>query len=257
MSLHETGQKPEGGADDILSMATRALRDQCDRRDPNAGARINPATTRSRVMMSLRQQERRRTAAVYILLPAAAVLVASTAWAAANGRLPTVMKTLGEKLGFVQAPATSMPAPQPLPATDVKAHAATSVAEEAPAPPSTEAAVTAPAEMPATPPKPHASVSPSPSARPFDERGEKLYEAAHRAHFTDRNWSAALAAWDRYLAASPHGRFVPEARYNRAIALLRLDRRDEAVRELTPFAEGKYGGYRQEEARGLIEAMQK
>ncbi|WP_394843980.1 hypothetical protein LZC95_43870 [Pendulispora brunnea] len=257
MSLHETGQKPEGGADDILSMATRALRDQCDRRDSHGGSRVNPAATRSRVMMSLRQQERRRTAAVYILLPAAAVLVASTAWAAANGRLPTVVKTIGEKLGFVQPPATSMPAPQTVPVQQVSGQATASASAMAAAPAAEEPPAEPPAAMsaPAASARPHTSASATP--RPFDERGEKLYEAAHRAHFSDRNWTAALAAWDRYLAASPHGRFVPEARYNRAIALLRLDRRDEAVRELTPFADGKYGGYRQEEARGLIEAMQK
>ena len=90
-----------------------------------------------------------------------------------------------------------------------------------------------------------------------DEPSDKLYETAHHAHFAERDWNAALAGWDRYLAASPDGRFVPEARYNRAIALLRLDRRDEAVRELAPFAEGKYGTYRRDEARELIDALKK
>ncbi|WP_394823658.1 tol-pal system YbgF family protein [Pendulispora albinea] len=247
--------------EDILSRATRELRTKSDATN---GESATANVTRTRIMMSLRQQERRRLAAIYVLLPAAAVLVASTAWAAASGRLPTVMKTIGAKLGLMEAPSSSLPMSPPTTAPKAKptgsgalASAANTEEPQAPSAP-------APAEPPAAadvPPsanvansaKSHASAAPAP--HPSDEPGFKLYEAAHRAHFGARDWNAALAGWDRYLATAPHGRFAPEARYNRAIALLRLDRRDEAIRELTPFAEGRYGGYRQSEARGLIEAM--
>src|SRR5690606_9995452 len=57
---------------------------------------------------------------------------------------------------------------------------------------------------------------------------EARYRAAHETHFVARDWSRALRAWDDYLAAYPKGRFAPEARYNRALALVRLGRRDEA-----------------------------
>jgi len=47
---------------------------------------------------------------------------------------------------------------------------------------------------------------------------------------------------------------VLEARYNRAICLVRLGRRAGARAALAPFASGAYGGYRQEDARALLDA---
>jgi len=82
-----------------------------------------------------------------------------------------------------------------------------------------------------------------------------LFAEAHRLHFVDRDPVRALAAWDRYLAAAPSGRFVPEARYNRALALIRAGRELEAKRELEAFANGTYGGYRRDEARALLDAI--
>jgi hypothetical protein len=46
-----------------------------------------------------------------------------------------------------------------------------------------------------------------------------------------------------------------EARYNRAVALARLGRREEAMRALEPFAAGEYGEYRREDARRIIENL--
>jgi outer membrane protein assembly factor BamD (BamD/ComL family) len=82
-----------------------------------------------------------------------------------------------------------------------------------------------------------------------------LYAVAHHAHFAQRDPAAALRAWDRYLAVHPRGRFAPEARYNRALMLIRLGRVPEAREALTPFAEGQLGGYRQREARELLGAL--
>jgi len=53
------------------------------------------------------------------------------------------------------------------------------------------------------------------------------------------------------LGAAPRGRFANEARYNRAICLVRLGRHAEAQRDLEPFASGAMG-YRQNEARQLL-----
>ncbi|HTQ07597.1 MAG TPA: hypothetical protein VMI54_27260, partial [Polyangiaceae bacterium] len=83
----------------------------------------------------------------------------------------------------------------------------------------------------------------------------ELYRAAHQAHFVDRDDSRALDAWDAYLKAAPHGALVPEARYNRALCLVRLHRNDEARIALKPFAEGRYGTYRREDAQRLIAAL--
>ncbi|WP_437668692.1 tetratricopeptide repeat protein [Sorangium sp. So ce131] len=104
------------------------------------------------------------------------------------------------------------------------------------------------------PPEP-ATASPLPAPPPAAPDADALYQAAHRAHFVERNPAAALAAWDVYLAAAPRGRFSVEAQYNRALCLVRLGRADEAQRALEPFARGAFGAYRQTDARVLIDAL--
>jgi hypothetical protein len=78
---------------------------------------------------------------------------------------------------------------------------------------------------------------------------------AHRAHFIDRDPAVAVRAWDAYLRVAPSGRYAFEARYNRALDLVRLGRRHEAREALQPFADGTMGGYRQREARMLLDAL--
>lgn len=83
------------------------------------------------------------------------------------------------------------------------------------------------------------------------------YREAHRLHFRARDFAAALRAWDAYLSAFPNGVFAIEARYNRAICLVRLGRKDEARRALGPFARGEVGrGYRKADATKLLEALE-
>ena len=107
------------------------------------------------------------------------------------------------------------------------------------------------------------AAAPAPSASPKMKTAapsvdvEALYREAHEAHFVEHDPQAALAGWDRYLAAAgPSGRFVLEARYNRAITLVRLGRRDEAATALRPFADGEYGGYRKSEAAQLLHTLE-
>ena len=100
-----------------------------------------------------------------------------------------------------------------------------------------------------------ATASPAPVSSATPDPNAALFAEAHRLHFVDRDPVRALAAWDRYLAAAPSGRFVPEARYNRALALIRAGRELEAKRELEAFANGTYGGYRRDEARALLDAI--
>lgn len=84
------------------------------------------------------------------------------------------------------------------------------------------------------------------------------YREAHRLHFGARNFRAALNAWDLYLARFPAGTFSQEARYNRAICLVRLGRVAEARAALAPFARGEIaGGYRKQEAQALLEALER
>jgi len=64
-------------------------------------------------------------------------------------------------------------------------------------------------------------VAPVASAKLADAaaaREDDLYQRAHALHFEKRDMASSLAAWDAYLEAEPNGRFVPEARYNRASA---------------------------------------
>ena len=107
--------------------------------------------------------------------------------------------------------------------------------------------VTAPATSAAT------EAAPAPAATPDVDA---LYRTAHDAHFARRDYAAALAAWDAYLAAAgPGSRMLIEARYNRGIALARLGRGAEAVKALEPFASGEYGDYRRDDARRLLEKL--
>jgi hypothetical protein len=145
--------------------------------------------------------------------------------------------------------------------------------------PEPEAAILAPVQS-TTPPPPETTPAPAertPPARkvsppPPERKGDKptakrsaptvaedptaLYEAAHAAHFREGSPARALSAWDRYLAVAPaDDPFMADARYNRAICLVRLARYDQARVALRPFAEGAHGGYRQTEARALLERI--
>ena len=90
---------------------------------------------------------------------------------------------------------------------------------------------------------------------PAEPDEQALYAAAHRLHFVEHNPGAALGAWDTYLRAAPRGRLSVEAHYNRALCLVRLGRAAEAEASLQSFARGAYGGYRQAEARALLDAL--
>jgi TolA-binding protein len=83
---------------------------------------------------------------------------------------------------------------------------------------------------------------------------ERAYGRAHEAHFGGAAPAVALAAWDAYLRRYPGGAMEPEARYNRALTLLRLGRVAPALEALRPFADGSFGAYRRAEAAALIDA---
>ena len=88
-----------------------------------------------------------------------------------------------------------------------------------------------------------------PSRRREPDGGERrAYEQAHRAHFFADAPALALLAWDQYLAAYPRWTFAPEARYNRALCLVRLRKLAAAAQALRPFTTGHPDGYRHREA---------
>jgi hypothetical protein len=98
---------------------------------------------------------------------------------------------------------------------------------------------------------------PSPADVTPSQRSAELaaYRVAHHAHFRGSDPAAALAAWNAYLAKFPDGQLAPEARYDRALVLIKLKRLDDARMALIPFATAPAGSYRQREAAKLLEAL--
>lgn len=116
--------------------------------------------------------------------------------------------------------------PQPSPAPQAQPEPGPSVGETAPVPP---------------PPQP--------------QDGLALFRQAQRLQFHDKRWAEALAAWEAYLRDAPKGALAPEARWNRAVCLVRLGRTEEARKALEPFAHAPEGSYRQADAKALLEAL--
>ena len=234
--------------DDLLKAATQALKEE------TAEAAEDGRFTRARVMASLHQGKVKRRTRLAFVLPLAACLAAGTAWGAATGRLPAVFHAIGQAVSY-----TGKAPPQPKPAAQVApAPAEKAVAPREAAPPPPEPAPLEPSK-PAEPVTPKAEVVTSAKAAPsssasFKDTDGDLYRLAHEAHFSAHDYARALSGWDAYLRAAPRGRLSTEARYNRAICLLRLGRDAEARVALEPFASGKMG-YRQNEARQLLSEL--
>lgn len=66
--------------------------------------------------------------------------------------------------------------------------------------------------------------------------------------------AAALDAWNRYLAAAPTGRLAPEARFDRIVALVRLERWDEAARALDAIGEFSYRATELARLRAIVDS---
>jgi hypothetical protein len=106
------------------------------------------------------------------------------------------------------------------------------------------------AEQPASPP-------PAPDGKSEQDADLLLYRVAHRRHFQDRDPKRALAAWDTYLAAFPKGRLAVEARFNRALCLIKVGRIAQAEASLQEIASGIFGTYRSARAAELLDAIQR
>jgi TolA-binding protein len=91
--------------------------------------------------------------------------------------------------------------------------------------------------------------------QPGRDRELSRFRAAHDLHFAGDRPREAIQAYAEYLREYPNGRFVPEARYNGALDQIKLGNEAAARKALAPFAAGRLGGYRQKEARELLEAL--
>jgi TolA-binding protein len=114
-----------------------------------------------------------------------------------------------------------------------------------------------PRRRPAAPPVVAPAPAPAPAQAPAPRGDAELaaYRHAHQLHFHGAPPAEALDAWDAYLAAYPDGQLALEARYNRALCLVRLKRWPAAIEALTPFASGAMGDYRRDEAAKLLDAI--
>lgn len=251
---------------DPLSNAVHALRSATSGKESGVGH-----YTRARVLAAIRQKQRRRVLNVAFGIPLAAVLIGSGAWASQQ-HLPHLVERLSISLGL--RPARAVPTAPVWPTRFAGS-----------SPPTAKQAPTTQMDDPLSPQPISPTVSTSiPSSTlgksmgvterlpkvdadrtrasgalesPASERELSLYEQAHRLHFVQRDPQAGLAAWNEYLQRVPRGRFAVEAHYNRAVCLVRLGRNEEAKVALLPFAKGVHAGYRQAEARALIEQIER
>lgn len=251
--------------DDLLLRATAALRDTA----PADAATVD--ATRRRLLAAVERRPRRRWRWRLPII-GATLAGASLAWAAATDRLapradraeaPLAAPVDGVRVevsrrsrALDEARATDglVVAAPSTPANDTPARPVDGPAVE-PSAPGPAAPVARPARRRSTP----APAASTPADRIDDAARVDLeaYRRAHALHFRGGDPAATLAAWDAYLDAHPTGRFAAEARYNRALTLVRLDRRAEAAAALAPFADGQVdGGYRQREARALRDALE-
>ncbi len=220
------------------------------------------AMTQLRLRRSLEVRARGRHQLAGLMTAVAILFGATVSWALATGHIRTLWAP-GPQVR--EAPVEVAPPPRSASQrrADQPSQALATVPSPAPPP---EAVTPEAAPLPeAAPPPPPVSAPIAPPRPPVPRRiappsgqpVEALYRSAHQLHFHGGDPSVALAAWDAYLAAEPDGRFSIEARYNRAIVLVRLRRYAEARAALLPFARGdvELGGYRQTEAEQLVERL--
>lgn len=188
--------------------------------------------TRARVLESLERSPRRRLHAAVAAVIASLFGASAFAWYAQRPTAPPA------KAPVIALESTAVETAAREPSTPREV---TVVRIEAPPPVEASTSLGQAAEVSHVPSPPAARVEVSPAAEvshaaqpPAVERDAELtlYAAAHRLHFVERDLARAVAAWDRYLAATPDGRLAPEARFNRLVALVKLERWDEAARAI-------------------------
>jgi hypothetical protein len=144
------------------------------------------------------------------------------------------------------------PAPKPAPAP-AKTALATALPEDEPPPAPAPAKTALATALPEDEPPPAAA--PSSKVHSAESAELTLFRRAQSLHLSKD--PKAIEAWDAYLRVAGTSALAPEARYNRALGLVRAQRVTEAKAALAPFAEGKYGSYRREEAQALLARLSK
>lgn len=260
---------------DVLQRAAAVLRSAQD------GQREGSGFTRARILGTLAERRRPRRWRWLVLAPLGTSLLVGSAWAQSTGSWPRVWQAVASVLR-IEKPASaprgalapqagsrsSPPLPPPAASPEELALPEAVVPE-----PTAPAPVASPLPRLPAPPRspaahaqqPRAARSATPTAAP-PSRPEpsapdaefRQFRAAHERQLQAQDPGqrrAAIEAYAEYLRAYPQGRFVPEARYNTALDWVQLGEIAAARAALAPFAAGAYDGYRQQEARDLLEAL--
>ncbi len=236
----------------------------------------SPIETRSRLLRSVHRRHGRRQLAMAASILGAIVLTNATTWAWSTGRVEALLGGSAETEAIAprRSPVTPAAAEPPSVPPEIAPRVPVTLLEgEAPATPTP----TRPARR--RPPRTAASEAPTPdalAARPEEDQAlnraldealaaleddldqdldgaeRRAFQEAHDLHFGG-DYARALRRWRAYLTRYPEGRFVPEARYNRAIALIRLGRFSEAQTALRTLAQGS--GSHRSDAQRLLDAM--
>jgi len=268
--------------DDLLKRATGALRDE------TAEPELRSGLTRARLLDSAAKKERAGGLRFRWIVPFVLTLGAGTALAhVTHQHFPEVWNALvpealeqpvspeqeapRARKPKVKKPAPALTVPEPL-STPAPAPAfapeAAPAQQPAPAPELAKPSTPKPARPKRTPPieitkpadapapvvsiKPAATETPAPA--PAESAELALFRRAMRLH--DAKDGGAIAAWDDFLRVAPKSPLATEARYNRALSLVRANRSREAKAALAPFANGEYGAYRKREAAQLLQALE-
>lgn len=240
---------------DVLDAAAESLR------DAGAGISISAHEGAARVLRDIKRQSRRRRTARLAFVQVFALLIGFGAWAATSGRLDRfVRERVWQSQPKPRVAHTSVRPTRSAPSDGY------SIPQEYPtAPPAIAPETGAVAAAPLTPTRTQPRRHVMAKLQPPDEKADlvqpppstlALYEAAHDAHFGRKDWATALALWDVYLKSGDLS-FSVEARYNRALALVRLEKKAEAAEALRPFAEGEYGAYRRNDALRLLQWIER
>jgi tetratricopeptide (TPR) repeat protein len=235
---------------DLLKRATWALSVEADAAPAPAPA------TRARVLLRLAARRRRPGRRVGLVL--GSVLLLSGSLALATAGVPAAARVWRAVVQTLSPPARREPSPDATrPRADRRLPTGPRIQrlDGPPSPPplAVQTAAAAPAAEAAAAAGPATGSPPAHAAS--SSAALALFHRAHQLHFRQRDAAAALAAWDRYLQADPDGPLVLEARYNRALCLVRLGRAAEARAALQPFADGTLAHYRAVEARALVQSL--